>query len=315
MPRQEPPSADSSPREDPVLVVSLLGSGIAFLDGTVVNVDIFLLFRGTDLDAGVLRRAAGRRGASPRSGRSLIGGSVVKISAAAASTLLASPVSGSRRGVRVSSGRRRRSLLARAAGDVRARCWSRARWGSSSPIFQRAPACCGDRDVDRVDGVAIAVGPLPGGAPVQAASWRWIVAIGLVLAVAATPSSSRPARDRPRRSSGPGRLEEPALVALSLAGLVFASSSSPAAGWGTCHLGPWWAGASLRGFAVVELRCASRWSRFRPVQPANFAWGNLATPSDLRRAGQPLPHHRAILPAGVRSRHRGRRWGVDPVTR
>jgi len=116
-----------------------------------------------------------------------------------------------------------------------------------------------------ISGVAVALGPLVGGAVVQGISWHWIfwinVPIGLVLAPLAARWLSE--------SRGPyGKLDLPglALASTGLFGIVFGLVRAQSLGWtSTTILATLIAGAALlAGFVVWELRTAE------PMLPMSF---------------------------------------------
>jgi EmrB/QacA subfamily drug resistance transporter len=116
-----------------------------------------------------------------------------------------------------------------------------------------------------ISGVAVALGPLVGGAVVQGISWHWIfwinVPIGLVLAPLAARWLSE--------SRGPyGKLDLPglALASTGLFGIVFGLVRAQSLGWtSTTILATLIAGAVLlAGFVVWELRTAE------PMLPMSF---------------------------------------------
>ncbi len=84
-----------------------------------------------------------------------------------------------------------------------------------------------------VTGVAVAVGPVVGGAVTSGLSWRWIFFINVPIGVAALVVTLRRV-DESRRPGAP-RPDVPGFVtfSLALAGLVFALIRSSAEGWGS----------------------------------------------------------------------------------
>ena len=81
-------------------------------------------------------------------------------------------------------------------------------------------------------GVATAAGPLLGGYLIGAASWRWIFIINVPLAVVVLLTTARHVPES-REQEGPTRLDLPGAVlsVVSLAGLTYALIEGPAQGW------------------------------------------------------------------------------------
>jgi len=126
-------------------------------------------------------------------------------------------------------------------------------------------------------GVATVIGPLGGGALVQAASWRWIFAINL-LPVAITLRLLRrlPADTR---TSGHVDVVGAALCAFGLGGPVFALIEQPQHGWGD----PLVAVPAIAGILLLISFVAWERRTPQPMLPLslfavrNFAVGNLTT--------------------------------------
>src|SRR6266508_531893 len=126
-------------------------------------------------------------------------------------------------------------------------------------------------------GLAVAIGPLVGGAVVQGISWQWIfwlnVPIGLILAPLAFV--------RLRESHGPaGRLDLPglALVSTGLFGIVWGLVRGNSVGWGSLEVvGALAAGLLLVGaFIAWELRAAEPMLPMRLFRSRAFSAGNAA---------------------------------------
>ena len=107
-----------------------------------------------------------------------------------------------------------------------------------------------------VTGVAVAVGPVLGGAITSGLSWRWIFFVNVPLGVFALVVTLL--RVQESRLPGAPRPDVPSFVSfsLALAGLVFALIRSQAEGWGSAQvLGSLIAAAVLlAAFVVIELR-------------------------------------------------------------
>ena len=128
-------------------------------------------------------------------------------------------------------------------------------------------------------GISFLVGPLLGGALVDAGSWRWVFAINVAPIAATLAVVSRLPPDRPPDSGRRVDLRGAALCAAGLGGVTFALIELPRAGWGAPGVWiPFSAGAALLvAFVRWELAAPDPMLDCALFRVRSFAVGNVAT--------------------------------------
>ncbi len=260
-----------------VLIASILGSGVVFLDGTVVNVALPTIrasLHGNLADQQWVVEAY----LLTLSSLLLVGGSL-------------GDLRGRRHIFRIGlSGFGVCSLLCALAPSSAALIVARAVQGMAGALLVPSSlALIMDNYTDQTErsgaigtwtawtGVATVVGPLGGGWLIQAASWRWVFAINLV-PVAYTLWLLREVPESPRVGCRIDTIGG-ALAVFGLAGPVFALIEQPTYGWGSPRvLIPLVAGCALIAALLFWERRAPE-----PMLPLdlfkirNFAAGNITT--------------------------------------
>lgn len=251
----------SSPAGRWVIVATALGSGMAFLDGSVVNVALPAIRR--DLGGGIAMQ------------QWVLDGYLLTLSA----LLLLGGALGDR------YGRRRVFVIglvgfslaslgcgvAPSGGTLVA---ARAVQGVAGALLVPGSLALIDASIASDDrgravgawaglaGVASAVGPFVGGWLVDAISWRWVFLINLPIAVAAVAVTRRFVPESRRGSAGRLDLAGAALVTIGLTGAVLALIEVPSHGWTALTV----AAAVVGAVALVALPVAER-RREAPMVP------------------------------------------------
>lgn len=262
-----------------ILLATVLGSGMAFLDATVVNIALPAI--GDDFDATL----------------ESLQWTVNAYTLTLAGFLLLGGALGDR------LGRRRvfmwgvawfaaASLLCTIAPTVELLIAARALQGIGAALLTPGSLAILEASFRREDrgaaigawsglgGVATAIGPFLGGWLIEAVSWRLIFLINLPLAAVVLLASWRHVPETRDPAAAGTRLDWPgaALAALGLAGVIYALTAGPEGGWTPVALGAGLAGAgALAAFVAVEAR------RDDPLMPldlfrsAQFTAANLVT--------------------------------------
>ena len=261
-----------------ILAAAILGTSMAFIDGTVVNVALPALqssFRATVIDVqwvveayglflGALILAGGSAGDLFGRRRMFLSGVALFAVASAACGL---------------AGNIDQLIAARALQGVGAALLTP---GSLAIISASFPEQERGRAIGTWSGfsaITTALGPVLGGWLIQHASWRWIFFINLPLAAAViliswwrVPESRGPVA---KQIDLPGAL----VVTVGLGGLVYGLIESPQLGWGHIRvIGSLGLGvACLIGFPLTEARAGSPMVPLKLFRARTFTGANLLT--------------------------------------
>jgi EmrB/QacA subfamily drug resistance transporter len=278
--RGEPALELKSPVGRRVLAATVLGSGVASLDATVVNVALPRI--GTDLDAGLTAlQWTVNAYTLTLAGLLLLGGSlgdrlgrrrifvlgVVWFTLASVGCAVA-PVAGVLIGMRALQG-------------VGAALLTPGSLAILEAVFRPDDRAAAVGAWSGLGGVATAIGPVVGGALVGVASWGWrlVFIINVPLAAAVVWLTVRSVPET-RDEQATGRLDVPGavLAAAGLALTVYGLTEGPERGWGTGTIVTLAVGvAVLAGFVLVEARGAAPMMPLSLFRSRNFSGANLVT--------------------------------------
>jgi EmrB/QacA subfamily drug resistance transporter len=261
-----------------LIAAAVLGSGIALLDGTVVNVALPTI--GRELRAGLTDQ------------QWVLDGYLLTLSA----LLLPGGAAGDR------YGRRRvfiAGLIVFTVASVGCGLAPSIGWLIGARLVQGVGAAglvpgslalidAGIVDADRgravgiwagMSGVTTALGPLIGGWLIDAASWRWVFFLNVPLAVAVAWIAARhvPESRNPAVAGRPDVLG-PCAVIVGLAGVVYALIEFPSGGWTPATVIAAAVGAAaLVAFPVIERRARSPFLPLGIFRSRQFTGANLTT--------------------------------------
>jgi EmrB/QacA subfamily drug resistance transporter len=263
-----------------LLAVTVLGSGIAFLDSTVVNVALPTIGRelggslatqqwvldGYLLTLSALLLAGGAAGDRYGRRRVFVVGLVVFTAASLACGL--APSGGALIVARLVQGVGAAALVPGSLALIDAGI-ARADRGKAVGIWAG------------MSGVTSALGPFVGGWLVDVASWRWVFWINIPLAAAAIAIALRhlpESRDRSAAQQGRFDAGGSAVITIGLAGSVYALIEGPARGWGPLTVTAGVVGAvALAAFPLLESRVQAPLLPPRLFASGQFTGANLTT--------------------------------------
>lgn len=258
-------------------MATILGSGVAFLDGSVVNVALPAI--GRELGGGL------------RVQQWVLDGYLLTLSA----LLLLGGALGDR------YGRRRVFAVGMVVFTIASLGCGLAPTGTALIIARLAQGVGGAllvpgslalinsaiREADRgmavgrwagLTGVSSAIGPFVGGWLVDAASWRWVFLINAPIAVAALLALRRVPESRNTSATGPPDIGGAAAVTIGLAGTIFALIEIPGIGWNAATTAAAALGvAALIAFALIESRHPAPLLPPALLRSRQFTGANLTT--------------------------------------
>jgi EmrB/QacA subfamily drug resistance transporter len=276
----EPGLVLRSPQGRGVLAATILGSGMASLDGTVVNVALPRI--GADLDAGLTAlQWTVNAYTLTLAGLLLLGGSlgdrlgrrrifvfgVLWFTVASAGCTIAPDA-----GVLIAM---------RALQGIGAALLTPGSLAILEAVFRRDDRAAAVGSWSGLGGVATAAGPVLGGVLVGVAPWGWrlVFLINIPIAVAVVYLSERYVPEtRDEESDGPLDVTGAALAALGLAAVVYALTEGPRLGWDAVLVACLVLGVALLvAFILVEARGSHPMMPLSLFRSRDFAGANLVT--------------------------------------
>jgi EmrB/QacA subfamily drug resistance transporter len=261
-----------------VIAAAVLGSGVAFLDGTVVNAALPAIARDLHADLGDLQWVL--------TGYLLTLGSLLVLGGSLGDRY------GRRRVFQLGLiGFAATSLLCAIAPDTGTLIAARCAQGVAAAMLvpnSLAMVSASFRREDRgraigawsgLGGIAMALGPFLGGWLIDSVSWRWVFVINLPLAVAAIAIAARHVPEsRDEHAAAHLDVLGNALLTVGLAGLVYALIEGPGNGWSTLAVGLGALGVlSLVAFVVVEAKRAHPMVPLAIFRSQQFSGANAVT--------------------------------------
>ncbi len=240
-----------------VVAAAVLGSGVAFLDGTVVNAALPAISRDLHADLGDLQWVL--------TGYLLTLGSLLVLGGSLGDRY------GRRRIFQIGLvGFAATSVLCAIAPDTGSLIAARCVQGVAAALLvpnSLAMVSASFHVDDRgraigawagLGGIATAVGPFLGGWLIDSVSWRWVFVINLPIAAAAYAIVARHVPEsRDEHAAAHLDLVGSTLLTLGLAGLVYSLIEGPGNGWGELAVACGVGGVlALAAFGVVEMRRA-----------------------------------------------------------
>lgn len=270
----------SARQKNLILIACILGSGMAFLDGTVVNVALPAIR--ADLHAGLATQQWVVEAYLLTLGSLLlVGGSLGDVFGRHRVFALGVAAFGVTSALSAAAPDGTTLIVARGLQGVAGALLVPSTMGIIVSVFPEGERGAAIGSWTAWTGIATVVGPLGGGALVQAASWRWVFAINIPLALVTLWLIARavPALEVPKDQRPKVDVIGAAMCALGLGGPVFALIQQPSWGWGDPRILASLIGglALLAALVEVERRVPEPMLPLHLFRLRNFAVGNAAT--------------------------------------